>query len=149
MARPSASEQGRRGRGGATDVDRPGRAGAAARPTWPSAGVAALPPWASGDGSGERCRCWRASATARPSAGEQGRRGRGDATSRAGVGERGWCGAYWKPVVSSQRPEVEDEPDWWGPHVSKWREREGAAGGEAPPRWLTAWHATSAKMVKN
>ena len=23
-------------------------------------------------------------------------------------------------------PEVEDEPDWWGPHVSEWREREEA-----------------------
>ena len=44
--------------------------------------------------------------------------------------------------------EVEDEPDWWGPHVSEWREREAAAGGEALPRWLTAWHATSAKRQK-
>ena len=43
---------------------------------------------------------------------------------------------------------VKGEADLLGPHVSEWREREAAAGGEALPRWLNAWHATSAKMAK-
>ena len=35
-----------------------------------------------------------------------------------------------------------------GVHMSASGGREAAAGAEALPRWLTAWHAKSAKMTK-
>jgi hypothetical protein len=67
-------------------------------------------PWASGDGSGERCWCGRASATARPSAGKQGRRGRGGAADVgrhrcSGAASRAvWAGTTWASGAGAGHP---------------------------------------------